>query len=211
DEAGRFRFDDVPEGRVSLQAADWRVSRTPAFTDLILGAGDTAEVDLTLPEGSTRTVTGTVHFDDPISGSLIPLEGVVAFIAGPGNFAYTGADGRYRIEGVPVQGVSDHQYQLTVIDSERHQQEMVTLPPILDSSPELIYAQNVVPTGGIWEGGADGVVLDPLGRPMAGVEVVLFPFAEMTTLADGSFSFDDIPVGDYTLTAHIGNGLQPGY
>ncbi|MCP4657615.1 MAG: hypothetical protein GY856_19590, partial [bacterium] len=46
---------------------------------------------------------------------------------------------------------------------------------------------------------------------MAGVEVVLFPFAEMTTLADGSFSFDDIPVGDYTLTAHIGNGLQPGY
>ena len=51
----------------------------------------------------SRTVQGAVYFHDPITNTNVPVQGAVAFIPGPGVFAYTDAFGRYRIEGVPVQ------------------------------------------------------------------------------------------------------------
>lgn len=207
-ERGDFRFEDVPEGRVSLQAADFRISRTPVFTDLLLAAGETLEVELLLSESLARTVSGSVQFHDPITNSLIPIEGAVAFIEGPGNFAYTDAAGNYRLDGVPVQGLNDGQYAVSVIDYDRQLEGQVQLPPILDTSPDEIIAQTIVLRE--MRGGVDGVVLDPLGRPYGGAQVLLFPYAEVTTRGDGTFSFDDIPVGGWELVAHVDDGLEPG-
>ncbi|MEM8931210.1 MAG: Ig-like domain-containing protein, partial [Acidobacteriota bacterium] len=208
DDDGLFRFDGVPEGRVSVQARDWRISRTAAFTDLILTDGEIAEVELVLFDGGRKTVTGEVFFRDPFTQELIPIEGAVAFIGGPGNFAYTDASGRYTIEDVPTQGVSDNPWQLTVIDFERQLQGRVGLPPILENTPDPIVAQSIVLEE--MEGSVSGVVLDPLGRPAAGVGVVLLPYAETFTGPDGSFLFEDIPTGSHTVTAHSGDGLTPG-
>jgi hypothetical protein len=208
DAAGRFRFEQVPEGRVTLQAAVWSVSRTSALTDLRLAPGETAEVTLRLSDGDSRAVTGHVYLHDPFSNSNLPIEGAVAFIPGPGAFAYTDATGRYRIEGVPVQGLSGDGYRVQAIDYERRLEGGVQLPPIDDTSPPEVAAQPIVLAE--MTGTVDGIVLDPLGRPLGGVEVVLFPIAKAVSRADGSFTFENVRVGNHTVKAHIGDGLQPG-
>ena len=205
---GAFEFEKVPVGRVSLQAADFRVSRTPAFTDLILEANETVEVDLRIADADTHVITGTVQFRDPITNTLIPIEGAVAFIEGPGNFAYTDATGRYRIEGVPSQGVSDPGYSVHVIDFSRQREATVPLPPILNVTQEVIEAQPVILES--MRGSVRGVALDPLGRPVPGAEVVLLPYAEGFAGPDGSFEFNNVPLGTYTVVIHVGDGLQPG-
>ncbi len=205
---GEFEFEKVPVGRVSLQAADFRISRTPAFTDLILEANETVEVDLRIADADAHVITGTVQFRDPITNSLIPIEGAVAFIEGPGNFAYTDATGRYRIEGVPSQGVSDPNYFVHVIDFSRQQEANVPLPPILNVTQEVIEAQPVILES--MRGSVRGVALDPLGRPVPGAEVVLLPYAEGFAGPDGSFEFNNVPLGSYTVVIHVGDGLQPG-
>ncbi len=208
DSLGRFAVHGVPEGRITVQAADWRVSRTPVLADVMLAAGGTVAVELTLSASEPRTVTGSVLFHDPVTNTDLPIEGAVAFIRGPGVFAYTGPDGIYRIEDVPVQAVGSSAYRVTVIDTARQLQGEVALPPILDASPLEIAAQPVVLRE--MRGGVDGVVLDPLGRPMGGVGVVLHPFAETVSRSDGTFSFNEVPVGEWSLYAHVGDGLQPG-
>ncbi|HXT19536.1 MAG TPA: carboxypeptidase-like regulatory domain-containing protein, partial [Thermoanaerobaculia bacterium] len=207
DSLGRFRFDDVPEGQASLQAANWAISRVSIFTDLTLAAGETKEVTLRLPQGASRTVTGTVLFHDPITNTNVPVQGAVAFIEGPGMFAYTDAFGRYRLEGVPVQGANER-YSVKAIDFARKLQGSVLLLPILDVSADVIDAQAIVLEQ--MTGGLDGVVLDPLGRPFAGAEVILYPYAPVTSGPDGTFSFDNLPLGGKSVVAHVGDGLQPG-
>jgi len=207
DAFGRFRFDHVPEGQVSLQAANWAVSRVSIFTDLLLAAGETKEVELRLPQGASRTVTGSVFYHDPVTNTNVPIQGAVAFIEGPGVFAYTDATGKYRIEGVPVQGANES-YSVHAIDFSRKLEGRVSLPPILDVTPDPVEAQSIVlqqMTGGI-----DGVVLDPLGRPLGNAEVVVYPYGTTTSQADGSFSFNNLPLGGYSVVAHIGDGLQAG-
>ena len=208
DPEGRFEVTKVPVGKVSVQAADFRVSRSATFTDAILEPNQTVEVDLKIADADTHVITGTVQFRDPITNSLIPIEGAVAFIEGPGNFAYTDATGRYRIEGVPSQGVSDSNYFVHVIDYARQQEAEVPLPPILDASPEVIEAQPVILES--MRGSVRGVALDPLGRPVPGAEVVLYPFAEGVAGPDGSFEFENVPLGSYQVVIHVGDGLQPG-
>jgi|GEM_PF-5747628 len=209
DAFGRFRFDDVPAGLVTLQAASWEISRSSVVSSLTLAAGESPDVTLQLSDGATRVVTGLVVFHDPITNSDLPVEGAVAFISGPGVFAYSDATGRYRIEGVPVQGTEDHPYSVTVIDYARGLQGQVALPPILDVTADVVEAQRVVLES--MKGGIDGVVEDPLGRPLGGVEVVLRDEGRsITSLPDGSFSFDDVGVGGHTVLAHVDDGLQVG-
>ena len=145
DASGRFRFDKVPSGQVSVQAADFTVSRLPAFVDATLPADGSVSVTLTIAEAAPRTVTGRVLFHDDPSNTNIPVSGAVAFISGPGVFAYTDATGTYRIEGVPVQNASAGAYVVTAFDLTRQLQGTATLPPILDvgdGSP--IAAQDIV-------------------------------------------------------------------
>jgi hypothetical protein len=214
DSSGTCRIGNVPAGQVVIQAADWSVSRTPVVGTLVLEADQTTEITLTLAPSTPKVVSGRVLFHDPMSGSLLPVKDAVAFINGPGMFAYTDDSGRYRIDGVPTQGASDSSYQVTAIDYGRKLQGSATLPPILESSPEITQAVDIVLRE--MRGGVDGVVVDPLGRPRAGIGVALFPYGETTTDATGNFSFNDIPVGTITedkgtrLIAHVGDGLQPG-
>jgi len=207
DDFGRFRFDGVPEGQVSLQAANWAVSRVAIFTDLTLAAGETKEMTLRLPQGASRAVAGAVYFHDPVSNTNVPVQGAVAFVEGPGVFAYTDAFGRYRIEGVPVQGANES-YRVKAIDFGRKLEGSVGLPPVLDVSPDVIDAQSIVLQQ--MNGGIDGVVLDPLGRPLAGAEVVLYPYGTTTSGPTGGFSFANVPLGSHSLVAHVGDGLQAG-
>ena len=178
----------------------------------MLSADETVEVSLTIPESDTRSVSGKVFFFDPVTNSHLPVVNQPAFINGPGVFAYTDEFGQYVIEGVPVQAAGAGQYQVSAIDYERRLQGTALLPTIDDTSPDVVLAQDIVLRE--MRGGLRGVVLDPLGRPIGGVKVVAalsgVPYFEAPTAGDGSFSFDDLPLGEWTVTAHFEDGLQPG-
>ncbi len=203
---GSFRFEKVPEGQIAIQAADFTVSRTPAITNAVLAADQTLSVTLTLSAAVPRTVTGRVLFHDPATNTDVPVAGAPAFIEGPGVFAYTDANGYYRIENVPVQGTGDQQFTVTAIDFGRKLQGRVLLPLITDDpsgTPVMaatIYLQ-------LMTGGIDGVVLDPYGRPLAGADVVLYPLAETQTNSQGRFSFNNVPLGMHDIITHVGDGL----
>jgi hypothetical protein len=209
DSLGNATFTGVPVGKVTVQAADFAVSRTPALTDLTLAADATVTATLTLADAAPRSVVGRVLFHDGPTNTNLPVSAAVAFIAGPGVFAYTDATGTYRIDGVPAQGVGDAAYTVTAFDNVRGLQGQTALPPVLDSgdgSPLL--AADILLVS--MSGGIDGVVLDPLGRPYGGAAVELGTDISTFSGGGGRFSFDDISVGSWNVVAHVGDGLVSG-
>ena len=179
------------------------------FTDLSSRPGRRSRSLCELPEAGSHTVVGSVYFHDPLTNTNVPIQGAVAFIEGPGVYAYTDAAGQYRIEGVPSQG-NEGPWSVHAIDYTRKLEGTVNLGAIYDTvdQAEPIGAQPIVLQ--VMKGGIDGVVLDPLGRPLANAEVVDFPYGTRTSNGDGSFSLSDLPLGGHTLVAHVGDGLQTG-
>ena len=209
DNLGNATFTGVPAGKVTLQAADFTVSRTPALTDLTLAADATVSATLTLSDAAPRSVVGRVLFHDGATNTNVPVSGAVAFIRGPGTFAYTDATGTYRIDGVPVQGTGDAPYAVTVFDNVRGLQGQTSLPPVLDTGDGTpVLAADILLVS--MSGGIDGIVLDPLGRPYGGAAVELGTNITTVASGDGRFSFDDIAVGSGLVVAHVGDGLVPG-
>ncbi len=212
DRFGTATFRDVPAGRVTVQAADFTFSRTAALSDFTLAPDAMLPAALVLYEAAPRTVTGRVLYHDGPTNTDLPVAGAVAFIAGPGTFAYTDVSGAYRLDGVPVQGVSDPPYVVTAIDSGRALQGQTSLAPVLDTGDATpILAADIILKS--MRGGVDGVVLDPLGRPFAGAAVNLDPTgssAAAVSGGDGRFSLNDLAVGGLVVYAHVGNGLSPG-
>ena len=206
--SGSFRFPGVPAGRITIQAADFSLSRTPALLDLDLAPDETADATLTLAASTPRAVTGRVLFRDPLTQSDVPAAGVTVFVEGPGSFAVTDMLGGYRIEGVPAQGESEGPYVLRAIDFARVA-EGTTAVSVRGDGAEPVQAATIVLSSSR-KGGIDGVVLDPLGRPAAGVPVTLLPVGETITGTDGTFAFEEVPSRAYTVTAHRGDGLEPG-
>ena len=213
---GIASFQDVPEGRVTIQAAEFALSRSAAITTVELSAGEVEDVTLLLETAPGRTVTGSVLYDDPFSGQRVPVVGALIEVAGAGRVTTTDAGGRYRLDELPVQSVDVQSYTLRAVDLQRRLQGRVQLPPILPTSPDVIEAQPIVfagtPTGTI-----DGVVLDELGRPVVGATVFferqrpnddIGPPAR--SASDGSFSIPDIRIGTHQLIAAVGSGLAPG-
>ncbi|MCK6682925.1 MAG: Ig-like domain-containing protein [Thermoanaerobaculia bacterium] len=207
DASGNFRFERVPEGQVTVQAADFSISRSPVVSDLMLVADQTANLALTLAEAVTRTVSGSVFFHEPATNTDVPVAGAVVFVEGPGNFAYTDSAGTYRIENVPTPGLGES-YLVTAIDLGRKLQGSVSLARFGATAPEPIALGRILLR--TMTGALEGLVLDPLGRPIASAGVVLGHLAETRTASDGTFVFEGVPVGSHTVTAHSGDGLEPG-
>ena len=208
-ESGWFRFENVPEGLIQVQAAHWDLSRSATIGGGELVAGETVEIDLVLTIGGERRVEGLVLYDDPFTGLREPVSGASVFLQGTGLLAITDADGRYVFEGVPVQGVDEVSgYTVLGVDFERRLQNQVRTPKILDVSPDVVSAPAIVLSPAV-RGAVTGVVLDPLGRPAGGVPVVLVPYEEKITNPDGSFVFENVPQGRATVVPHVGDGLEP--
>ncbi|HTS01393.1 MAG TPA: carboxypeptidase-like regulatory domain-containing protein, partial [Thermoanaerobaculia bacterium] len=208
DNLGNATFTEVPVGKVTLQAADFSISRTSALTDLTLPADATVSATLTLADAAPRSVVGRVLFHDAPTNTNVPVAGAVAFIAGPGVFAYTDASGTYRIEGVPVQAAGAAAYAVTAFDNVRGLQGRTPLPPVVEGDGTPILAADILLAS--MSGGIDGVVTDPLGRPYGGAQVELDENIVTSSGGDGRFSFDDIAVGSWNVVAHVGDGLVPG-
>ncbi|MHB8797109.1 MAG: carboxypeptidase regulatory-like domain-containing protein, partial [Thermoanaerobaculia bacterium] len=205
---GAFLFEGIPAGHVTVQAADFSVSRTPAIVDTDLAPDATANVVLTLAAASPRSVSGQVLYRDPLAQVDVPVAGATVFVEGPGNYALTDETGTYRIDGVPAQGIGEPPYRVHAIDFVR-KLEGTTAVSVTEASPDPVVAATIQ-LRGTAVGAIDGVVLDPLGLPAAGVKVTLLPIGETTSSADGTFSFEGVPARPYTVSAHKGDGLEAG-
>jgi hypothetical protein len=211
---GFFFAEEVPEGPITVQAALWEVSRSSAIADTILVAGTTAEVELTLVASETRSVSGRVLYHDPASNTDVPIAGVPVFISGPGVSTFTDDQGRYRLDGVPTQGITDPGYLVESIDYSRGLSAAVHLPPIVDSSPDVVLAGDLVLKER--RTAIRGLVLDPLANPAPGVAVEFvvagYWYTTAVTGADGRFFVDDLPAkSEWSVVAHKGSGLVAPY
>jgi len=209
---GQALFARVPAGQITVQAASWDLAQAPVVSDAVLAADTTLELDLVLAEAELRTVVGQVVVLDPVTAVPSPVEGAAVFISGPGVFDYTGADGRYRLVGVPTQRSSDAGYAVHAISYELGMEGSVALPTVVAASPDVIEAVPIELQNR--RGGLRGLVLDPLGNPVAGAEVVAHwtgqPYRAVETGGSGTFALGDLPLGQWDLVAHDGDGLQPG-
>ncbi|HKC24437.1 MAG TPA: carboxypeptidase-like regulatory domain-containing protein, partial [Thermoanaerobaculia bacterium] len=209
DATGTFRFDRVPEGPATLQAARFAVSRTAALASVLVAADQTVTQTLTLVTSKPRSVVGRVLFHDAATNTDVSVGGATISTSIPGLATFTAADGTYRLDGVPVQGAGEAAYVVNAIDYARGLQGDTSLPPVLDVGDDTPLAAPTIFLRGM-TGSVTGVVLDPLGKPVAGAGVVLYAIAETTTDGSGRFSFEDVPIGKYPVIAHSGDGLQTG-
>jgi hypothetical protein len=210
--AGGFTFTQIPAGRVSLQAANFRVSRTAIYTDLMLGVEEVREVELRIPASSPKSVSGQVVQRDLSTGAVVPLAGATVLLVGPGNLTFTGADGRYLLENVPIQSSNNDGYELQVISPDRTRERLVELPPILAASPDETVAETAVfDISSVTRGRVRGRVFDPNGQPVPFAKVVLYPFdAGGEADATGAFVFENVPFGTYFVVGRVDDGLTPG-
>ncbi|RLE17568.1 MAG: hypothetical protein DRJ65_22590, partial [Acidobacteria bacterium] len=209
---GLVFFENVPAGRMTLQAAHWDLSRSAAEMTLDVPQDTVVEARLTLRETGTKTVTGTVLFYDPITDSNVPVEEAAVYISGPGVFAFTDSNGDYVLEGVPVQAPGGGAYRVEAIDQARNLHGAMDIGVLSNDPPGEIHAPTIILRE--MRGGIRGVVLDPLGRPASAVSIVFVnkgvPLSQgAVTGADGSFSIDNIPLAEWEILAHVGSGLDP--
>lgn len=210
-EDGSFVFPAVPAGQITLQAADFRVSRTAVLQDDLLPVGGTVEALLRIPESVPKTVAGQVWMRNLATGDLQPLPGATVYIEGPGTFTKTDSQGRYVLPGVPSQAAAEQPFAVTAIDLASGAHGSVTIPKLLEGTEDPILATTIVLETGSTVGGVRGRVVDHLGHPKAGVEMVLYPLREgVSTGADGTFFFPNVPGGSYEVVAHVGDGLESG-
>ncbi len=187
DSHGNFRFENVPAGDIEVRAfrqSSFEESSARSF----LNEGDVQSVALVFP-GSGGTVRGFVRdaLNRPLAGAIV---------AGGPTLTKADANGFFEISGLPVgsftiygQGADSAALGLVRIDSlgaSDVQDIVITLEPVGTITGTVFEADGLTPVVAqkvqLWRGN-DGVM------------------AETFTGNDGSYRFENYPLGDYNLRA----------
>lgn len=196
---GGFTFTSVPVGAVRLQAEDPRTNRTAYATVGLSAPGGVAERQLVIAQLPRTSLRGVVrHGRD---GS--PYEGV--HVAGYGQLGeyfgvrQTGSAGSFSFESAPAGNV-----RLEVFDV------FVSSAPVLTQTVTLVADQPAEVTLTVEEapprfGAVAGTVRKVVGgAPVPAPGVVVFVQStghRTTTVADGTYRIEDVPIGAQTVTA----------
>ncbi|HVT58339.1 MAG TPA: carboxypeptidase regulatory-like domain-containing protein [Thermoanaerobaculia bacterium] len=182
DADGRFVIEDLPLGRLDLQAEapGWQTAK---LSSLLAESGKNLEnLDLLLKRAATLHGRVLAADDQPVVGASVEIE------SSPSGSATTDGDGQYSITSAPLGA----QRIVATSGSGRRSVEQIQIEAG-DNERDLRLRVGT---------SVAGVVLDPDGRPVGDAEVRLYGvWPAATTDAGGNFHFADLSDGQYRLSA----------
>ncbi len=194
---GRFDFPLVPAGFVTVQAAEWNLSRESSIINFDLGADQTREVTLTLnvdPAAPSAALEGQVFIEDALfpgdvskyrnaSGAIVSIQG--------GESAVADADGRFAFPSIPV---TFSGRQVTALDPSSQRAGGGVVPAL---NPSAANHLPIVIRGTYGTGQVRVRLLSATGVPVSGYRVIEpgFPPIELAETAPGTYELTGIAVG----------------
>jgi len=215
DENGAYLIEDIPVGsyKVVSKAKDYY----PAFTEVQIQAGETAQADFELNpciNGATGNLSGIVIdavTGEPIVGAKVAVRIPFNFLcdkSSPGEvrrfFDETDENGEYFIEDIPIgeykAGAGARSYEVSI--------ETVVIEYNQTTSQNF----ELMPCDYLDYGSVSGVVTDEeTGEAITGAMIFIrvkdytpgcgFPMLKAVQGEDGSYSFDKVPAGTHLITA----------
>jgi protocatechuate 3,4-dioxygenase beta subunit len=205
DEEGKFEFKDIEPSEVTLHAkhADHGAATADAFT---IREGEKKDVRIVL--GAGASIIGKVRFDDGTPAAGIQVFGYQrgSGSAGRSDNDVTTADGSFKLGGLGA-GATDVSARRDYTTSPK------STTVSLSEGEKKDGVEIEIPKGGLTIGGQ---VIGPDGAPIVGATVTASqerdgramrvlgnPFAGRAFLSSegGNFTIEDVPKGNYTLTA----------
>lgn len=190
DEAGHFRLENVPKGRVLIRAYDGENAVTTAEIE-VADCALVEPVNIVMSQGGS--VAGVVRFDDgePVAGALLTAtHRTIGFV-----HAVSDAAGRFRFDQMPT-GI--------IYVEVQHERKRASVRV-------RVKADDVVERDVTLPGEGKGVVMGRViagERALAGAKIRAWSYTgrdrgtatfHATTLADGSYRFTDMPKGAYVV------------
>ncbi|MGH9456390.1 MAG: Ig-like domain-containing protein, partial [Thermoanaerobaculia bacterium] len=194
---GRFEFDSVPAGFVTVLAAEWSVSRTAAAQDFDLRADATRELTMILsvvPPADLVRVQGFVQAEDPLHPNQPELYRRVAnAVVQIEGFPVVSADveGNFVFEGVPSSFAGR---DIRAWDPVSGRTGSGSLPSPLAASNDVGL---FIPAEASGKGTIRVRLLNAAGFPADGLDVFVagFPKEPLEPKGDGIYELADVPVG----------------
>ncbi len=182
DDQGRFRAEEIPAGRINLQASA-HLYESESEQVVLEAAGET-EAELQLVPITYGLITGTVT--NKATGQ--PITNVDVAIGA--RVVRVDADGRFRAERVPAGTVS--------VSAElfRYRGDSIAIELQRGGEQEADLQLDPITTGTV-----RGVVRDASTRePLRGAQIVIGD-RSATSAADGRFEIENVPAGDVAVRA----------
>jgi hypothetical protein len=194
---GSYAVEQLPLGRTSVTARPQTGFESGSAVASIDFDGDTARAEIIL--AGLSTISGTVLFNGaPVPGAKISLSGIPlltrsGFADTTGHFSFSEVSAR----SFTIIASAPPAYTTKGVVSER-----------LNAGEARQVEIVLEPTGAL----SGRVLLESTGTPAVGITAELVVDAKhlfTETIADGTFTFDTVPLGPYTLTLQdpIGTGV----
>ncbi len=199
---GTYGFTGVPVGDYTVTAA------APADMEPVGENTLTVTVEEDKTAAADFTFKATVHYGS-VSGTVkdsdgTPLENVEVSLSAEGYTTKTASDGTYGFTGVPV-----GDYTVTAAapaDMEPVGENTLTVTVEEDKTAAADFTFKAT----VHYGSVSGTVKDSDGIPFENVEISLSAEGYTTkTASDGTYGFDNVPVGEYTVTAAAPADMEP--
>jgi len=199
DSAGRFEFNKVPAGFITVLASEWSISLQSVAIDFDIAADETRDVTLTLnvaPNLPLAQIEGDVQREDPlhpgdaafyqnVAGALVKIDNGQAVVAD--------ANGHYILQPVPV-SFSGHTIRAYDPATKRTAEAVV---PTLDPTKINKVPVFISTASGYGHGSIRVRVYSAGGFPISGLRVLVpgFPPTVLPETGSGIYTLSGVPVG----------------
>ncbi|HYI12032.1 MAG TPA: carboxypeptidase regulatory-like domain-containing protein [Thermoanaerobaculia bacterium] len=211
DSNGRFEFDKIPAGFVTVLAEDWTIARQSVAVDLDLKANEIKEANLLFfiaPEMKFTTLTGEVFRENPLQpGVTERVPGALVKIAGY-RVVTADAEGKFTYDNLPLVFSGKG---ITAYDPATQRVNTTVVPTLTESGPN-----NVAILINAFSRGTGTIrvrLLNAGGNPVPGYRVIVPGFPpDVLRPAPGQvgvYELPDVAVGAQYEIMAVPSGVRP--